>query len=316
MADRELMVGVDVSKRSLDVALGSGGEVSQVGNDAQGIAALVERLRPLKPALIVLEASGGYQNAAVAELVIAKLPVAVVNPRQVRDFARSLGRLEKTDRLDARVLALFAERVRPEVRELPAEQELELKALVTRRRQLVEMLVAEENRLKQAPKALHHELRSHIDYLRKDLHRLNDDLEQKLRGTPLWREHEDLLKSVPGVGPVTCFTLIADLPELGRLTRREIAKLVGVAPLSCDSGTMRGRRAVWGGRAQVRAVLYMATTTALKHNPAIRAFYERLRAVGKPHRVAITAAMRKLLVTLNAIIKTRTSWRSPCPLGA
>ena len=173
--------------------------------------------------------------------------------------------------------------------------------------------MAEENRLKQAPRVVHHELRSRIDYLRKDLHSLNRDLEQKLRGTPLWREHEDLLKSVPGVGPVTCFTLIADLPELGRLTRREIAKLVGVAPLSRDSGLMRGRRMVWGGRAGVRAILYMAITAALKHNPVIKAFYARLRAARKPHQLPITAAMRKLLVTLNAILKTRTPWRSACP---
>jgi transposase len=221
--------------------------------------------------------------------------------------------LEKTDRLDAQVLALFAERVRPEVRVLPDQQELELKALTTRRRQVVEMLVAEENRLKQAPAVLHHQLRSHIDYLRKDLHRLNRDLEQKLRGTPLWREHEDLLKGVPGVGPVTCFTLIADLPELGRLTRREIAKLVGVAPLSRDSGTLRGQRTVWGGRANVRATLYMATVTALRHNPVIKAFYTRLREAGKPHQLAITAAMRKLLVTLNAILRTRSPWRPACP---
>lgn len=313
MNQSQLFVGIDVSKRKLDVALGASGELLEVENQARAIAALVERLATLKPQLIVLEASGGYETALVGELAGAQLPVAVVNPRQVREFARATGRLEKNDALDARLLAQFGERVQPAVRELPDEQGRELKALMARRRQLIEMLVAEENRLKQAPSALHHQLRSHIDYLRKDLHRLNRDLDQLLRSSPLWREQENLLRGVPGVGPVLCATLLAELPELGRLTRREIAKLVGVAPLVRDSGTLRGRRVIWGGRARVRSALYMATLAATRHNPAIAAFHGRLRAAGKSPKVALVAAMRKLLIMLNAILKHRSAWRPPCP---
>ena len=225
-----MFVGIDVSKRKLDVAVGVSGELLEVENQPRAIAALVARLGSLQPQLVVLAASGGYETAPVGELAGSQLPVAVVNPRQVHEFARATGRLEKNDALDARLPALFAERVQPEVRELPDEQELALKALMARRRELVEMLVAEENRLKQASPALRHQLRSHIDYLRKDLYRLTRDLEQLLRSSPLWREQENLLRGVPGVGPVLCATLLAELPELGRLTRREIAKLVGVAP--------------------------------------------------------------------------------------
>jgi transposase len=313
MDKNETWVGIDVSKRMLDVALGADAKIERVENAAPQIEALVRRLSALKPQLIVLEASGGYETALVGELGAAGAPVAVVNPRQVRDFARALGRLEKNDALDARMLALFAQRVRPPVRELPDQLGRELKALMARRRQVVEMLVAEQNRLGQAPQVLHHQLRSHIDYLRKDLHRLTDDLDQLLRNSPLWRERENLLKGVPGVGPVTCFTLLAELPELGRLTRREIAKLAGVAPLTRDSGMMRGKRTVWGGRAPVRATLYMATLSATRHNPIIAAFYRRLCAAGKPPKVALTAAMRKLLTILNSMVKHRTAWRQPCP---
>jgi transposase len=307
MNQSQLFVGIDVSKRKLDVALGASGELLEVENQARAIAALVERLATLKPQLIVLEASGGYETALVGELAGAQLPVAVVNPRQVREFARATGRLEKNDALDARLLAQFGERVQPAVRELPDEQGRELKALMARRRQLIEMLVAEENRLKQAPPALHHQLRSHIDYLRKDLHRLNRDLDQLLRSSPLWREQENLLRGVPGVGPVLCATLLAELPELGRLTRREIAKLVGVAPLVRDSGTLRGRRVIWGGRARVRSALYMATLAATRHNPAIAAFAKRL--AGKEPKEIIVACMRKLLVILNAIARDGSQWR-------
>ena len=313
MAEQELFVGIDVSKRTLDVALGAGGELLRMENSARGIAALVERLAGLAPALIVLEASGGYQTALVGELAAAELAVAVVNPRQVREFARATGRLEKSDALDARVLARFAERVRPPLRELPDELHRELKALMARRRQLVEMLVAEENRLQQAPAVLHHQLRGHIDYLRKDLHQLNRDLDRLLRSSPLWREQENLLRGVPGVGPVLCATLLAELPELGRLSRREIAKRAGVAPLARDSGTLRGQRSVWGGRASVRAALYMATLSATRHNPVVAAFHRRLRAAGKTPKVALVAAMRKLLIILNAMLKHRTAWRPPCP---
>jgi len=311
--EAERWVGIDVSKARLDVALGVAGELLWVANDARGIASLVARLVELAPELVVLEASGGLQTALVAELGAAQLPVVVVNPRQVRDFARATGQLAKTDALDARMLALFAERIRPQVRPLPGEQELELKALVARRRELVEMITAERNRLDRAPKLLHKEISAHIRWLESRLKDRDRDLDQMLRSSPLWREREDLLRAVPGVGPVLCATLLADLPELGALSRHQIAKLVGVAPLNCDSGTMRGRRAVWGGRAQVRAALYMATLAAVRCNPALKTFYLRLRSAGKPAKVALTAAMRKLLTVLNAMLKHHTHWSPQCP---
>jgi transposase len=242
-----VFVGIDVSKGTLDVALRPSGESFRVGNDQGGISALVETLSGVQPELVVLEASGGYETAVVAELVAASIAVTVVNPRQVRDFARAIGQLEKSDVLDARILALFAERVRPEVRPLADERTRDLQALVARRRQLVEMLVAEENRLKQAPRVLHRQLRSHIVFLRKELRALNSELDQELRAMPLWHEKDELLKSVPGVGSVLSCTLLADLPELGLLSRREIAKLAGLAPLTRDSGMLRGKRTVWGG---------------------------------------------------------------------
>ena len=309
----EIFVGIDVSKARLDVALGSAGELLSADNDARGIGTLVRRLLAVGPAQVVLEASGGVETAAVAELSAAGLAVVVVNPRQVRDFARATGQLAKTDALDARMLALFAERIRPAVRPLPDAQERELKALVARRRDLVEMLTAERNRLSAAPKLLHQELAAHIRWLEARLEQRDGDLDRMLRASPLWREREDLLRAVPGVGRVLCTTLLAELPELGRLSRREIAKLVGVAPLNRDSGAMRGRRTVWGGRASVRAPLYMATLTAVRHNPALKAFYGRLLAAGKPKKLALTAAMRKLLLILNAILKTGSTWRPPCP---
>ena len=309
----ERWVGIDVSKARLDVALGVAGELLGVANDARGIASLVARLVELAPELVVLEASGGLQTALVAELGAAQLPVVVVNPRQVRDFARATGQLAKTDALYARMLALFAERIRPQVRPLPDEQELELKALVARRRELVEMITAERNRLDRAPKLLHKEISAHIRWLESRLKDRDRDLDRMLRSSPLWREREDLLRAVPGVGPVLCATLLADLPELGTLSRHQIAKLVGVAPLNCDSGTMRGRRAVWGGRAQVRAALYMATLAAVRCNPALKTFYLRLRSAGKPAKLALTAAMRKLLTILNAMLKHRTHWSPQCP---
>jgi transposase len=312
MRRSEVWIGIDVSKRRLDVALGVHGQLLQVGNDPAGFATLIEQLSALRPELIVLEASGGYEIALIGELVEAELPVVVVNPRQVRDFARALGRLEKTDALDARLLALFGERVRPPLRMLPDEVERELKALLARRRQVVEMLVAEQNRLGQAFQTLQPRLRGHIDYLRKDLAGINGDLDQMLRRSPLWRAHEDLLRSVPGVGPVLCRTLLAELPELGRLGRREIAKLVGLAPLNRDSGMLRGRRTIWGGRRRVRAALYMPTMVATHKNPAIAAFYKRLLAAGKPNKVARAAAMRKLLTILNAMLKHHTRWSPLC----
>jgi transposase len=301
-------VGIDVSKARLDLALGATGELVSLANDTRGIAVLRKRLRNLVVARIVLEASGGLETALVAELGAAGLPVVAVNPRQVRDFARATGQLAKTDALDARVLALFGERLRPELRPLPTEEERELKALVARRRELVAMITAEHNRLSRAPKVLHKEITAHIRWLEQRLRERDRELDGKLRHSPLWREREDLLRGVPGVGPVLCATLLAELPELGRLDRRQIAKLVGVAPLNRDSGTLRGKRTVWGGRGQVRTVLYMAALVAVQHNPVLKAFYQRLLQVGKPRKLALTAAMRKLLAILNAMLKTRTPW--------
>jgi len=308
----EVVVGIDVSKATLDIALLPGEEVFSQEHSSPGVATLVERLKRVAPVLVVLEASGGLETALVAELAAAGLPVAVVNPRQVRDFARATGQLAKTDPLDARVLARFGERIRPELRELPDEQTRQLKALVVRRRQLVEMMVAEHNRLDRAPKVLHPQLRRHIDWLRKQVRTLDHDLDQQLRNSPVWREKEKLLRSVPGVGPVACSTLIAGLPELGSLPRRQIAALVGVAPLNRDSGIMRGRRMVWGGRAEVRTALYMSTVVAVRFNPVLKSFYLRLRAAGKSPKIALIACMRKLLVILNAIVKHRTPWSPLC----
>jgi len=314
--EAEVFVGIDVSKARLEVALGAAGELLSVEHEPRAIAALVKRLLQVRPARVVLEATGGLETTAVAELGAAGLPVVVVNPRQVRDFARATGQLAKTDALDARMLALFAERIRPEPRPLPSEQERELKALLARRRDLVEMLSAERNRYANAPKLLRKELAAHIRWLEARLKERDRDLDRMLRGSPLWREREDLLRGVPGIGPVLCATLLAELPELGRLGRREIAKLVGVAPLNRDSGAMRGKRTVWGGRAPVRAALYMATLSATRCNPPLAAFYRRLRERGKPAKVALTAAMRKLLITLNAMLKHRSTWSPPCPTAA
>jgi len=311
----QVWVGIDVSKARLDVALGSEGELFSVANDPRGIRALVKRLVKVGPQRVVMEATGGLETLAAAELGLAGLPVAVVNPRQVRDFARATGRLAKTDALDARVLALFAERIRPQLRRLPDEQERELKALVGRRRDLVAMLSAERNRLAGAPRRVRKEIRAHIRWLSARLKDGDQELGHKLRASPLWAEREDLLRGVPGVGPVLCATLVAELPELGRLNRRAIAKLVGVAPLNRDSGRMRGRRTIWGGRAAVRAALYMGALAGIRYNPVLRAFYQRLRQAGKPAKVALTAAMRKLLTILNAMLRSRTPWRPPCPVA-
>ena len=270
-----MLVGIDVAKAELVVATRPGGERWTVENAERGVRTLVERLRRDGAQLIVLEATGGYELLCVAALVAASLPVVVVNPRQVRDFAKATGQLAKTDRIDADLLALFAERVRPELRPLPDEEAKELEALLARRRQLLEMLQAERNRLGQvfgrgkAP--VKKSLKAHIAFLERELRMADTDLGDMIRASPAWREREDLLRSVPGVGPVLSLTLLANLPELGRLSRRAIAKLVGVAPLNRDSGTWRGQRAIYGGRARVRGVMYMAALVAARRNPVIRA---------------------------------------------
>lgn len=304
-----IFAGIDVAKDRLDLALRPTGETWSVSNDSDGLTALTKRLQPVRPELVVLEATGGYEAPVAAALTTAGFAVAVVNPRQVRDFARSTGQLAKTDRIDADTLALFAERVRPEPRPLPDAVGEELRALVARRRQLLEMLGAEQNRLRHdTPPSVREGIEQHVRWLKRQLDDVDDDLEGVVRDSPLWRGKDDLLQSVPGIGPVTSRTLLAELPELGRLNRREIAALVGVAPLNRDSGTFRGRRFVWGGRAAVRNTLYMAALTASRHNPAIRTFYERLTERGKPHKVALTACMRKLIVILNAMAKSQRPW--------
>lgn len=308
MRPSSLYVGIDVAKERLDVALRPVGAGWQVANDERGIAELVTRLDQLGPALVVLEATGGMELPLVGALAAAGLPVVVINPRRAREFARATGRLAKTDAIDAQVLAQFAEAVRPELRPLPGAAAQGLSALMMRRRQLIEMLTAEKNRLRAAARAVRPSIQEHIAWLERRLADLDGDLNRTVRSSDIWREKDDLLQSAPGVGPVVSTTLLADLPELGILNRKEIAALVGVAPLNRDSGTLRGRRMVWGGRSKVRAALYMATLVATRRNPVIRAFYERLLAVGKPKKVALTACMRKLLTILNAIIRNRTPW--------
>jgi transposase len=273
------------------------------------LAGLVERLRGRAITLIVLEATGGYELPVVAALSAAQLPVVVVNARQVRDFARAVGKLAKTDAIDAAVLAQFGEAVKPELRPLADEVTRMLQGWLGRRRQLVEMLQAEEQRLSMATAAVRPQIQRHIEWLRAQLRDVDGQLKDLIHRSPVWREHDDLLRSVPGVGPVLATTLLADVPELGRLNRKQIAALVGVAPLNRDSGAQRGSRRIWGGRAPVRAALYMATVASLRCNPVIRNFYERLCAAGKPRKLALTACMRKLLTILNAMMRHRAGWK-------
>lgn len=305
-------IGIDVSKQQLDVAARPSGARWAVAKDEGGIAALVERLRREGPVtLIVVEATGGYELAVVAALLLAELPVVVVNPRQVRDFARATGQLAKTDRLDAAVQAHFAEVIRPTPRPLPDELGQVMQGWVARRRQLLEMLTAEQNRAARAPQTVRATIQRHIDWLRTQLRDVDSELRTLLRRSPVWRAQDARLRSVPGVGPVLATTLLVAVPELGRLNRHQVAKLVGVAPLNQDSGQHRGTRRIWGGRAAVRMTLYMATLAAVKHNPVLRAFYQRLCAAGKPKKVALTACMRKLLTILNAMLHHGTAWQPP-----
>jgi transposase len=303
-----VFVGIDVAKATLDVVVRPSGACWQLPNEDAAIKTLVARLAALPPTLLVLEATGGFERAIVAALAGAGLPVVVANPRQVRDFARATGQLAKTDAIDAAVLALFAERVRPEPRPLPDTAAQALDALLTRRRQLLEMLVAEKNRLGLARSPIRRGITQHIRWLERQLADVDGELGRLIEQSPVWRAKDDLLQSVPGVGPVLSRTLLGELPELGQLNRKQIAALVGVAPLACDSGSLRGRRIVWGGRAPIRTVLYMGALVAARHNPVIRRFYRRLRAAGKPAKVALTACMRKLLTILNAMMRSNTRW--------
>lgn len=304
-------VGIDGAKAQLDIAVRPDGSQWTVPNDEAGIADLVERLHPAAPTLVVLEATGGHEVAVAAALAAAGLAVAVVNPRQVRDFARAIGQLAKTDALDAQVLARFAEVGCPQPRPLPDAQAQEFAAVLVRRRQLVGMLSAERQRLATALPAVQRHIGRHIAWLEQELADLDGTLRQTVQASPLWREREDLLRSVPGIGPTTAYTLLAELPELGPLDRKAVAALVGGAPLTCESGTWRGKRLVWGGRARVRTALYRATLVASRHNPVIRAFSQRLCAAGKPKKVALVACMHKLLLILNAIVRQATPWRAP-----
>jgi transposase len=306
-----LFVGLDVSTAQLDVHVRPTGETFAIPPRRGGVdRPRCDRLRALTPTLIALEATGGYKATVAATLARASLPVAVVNPRQIRDFARATGVLAKTDTLDARVIAHFAEAVRPAVRPLPTEQTQRLGELVARRRQLVEMLGAEANRRRLIrDRGLQRRIDAHIAWLTQALQDLEIDLHDTIRSSPAWRETENLLTSGPGVGPVTALTLIAELPELGQLDRRRIAALVGLAPFNRDSGTLRGRRMIRGGRGSVRRVLFMATLTAIRRNPRIATFYQRLRTTGHPGKVAITAAMRKLFTLLNASLRDHRPWQ-------
>jgi len=302
-------VGIDVSKTQLDIGVRSEPQCWSVTNDEEGIGQLVMRLQALEPALVVLEATGGLELAAVAALATVGLPVVVVNPRQVRDFAKATGKLAKTDTIDAQVLAHFAQAVRPKPRPLPDAHTQALVALLTRRSQLITMLTAERNRLRRAPRSIRSSIHTIIAALQQQLHQMDEDLADALRQSPVWRERDNLLRSVPGVGRVVSMTLLAELPELGSLNRKKIAALVGVAPLNRDSGAFRGRRMVWGGRAKVRAALYMATLVATQHNTIIQMFYHRLCRAGKAKKVALTACMRKLLTILNAMLQRQTPWQ-------
>jgi transposase len=309
MTDTPTYIGIDVAKNRLDIAMRPSGECQQVGNDERGIRYVVTRLCKVRPTLVILEATGGLGQPVAAALAVTGLPVAVVNPRQVRGFAKAVGKLAKTDTLDAKVLARFAEAVRPEPRPLSDEQAQLLSATLLRRRQIIAMITSEENRLSTAPRPIRRRIEVYLRWLRKELERTNEELEQIVRESPIWREKAALLRSVPGVGPTLSVTLLAELPELGHLNRKKLAALVGVAPVNRDSGTLRSVRTVWGGCSGVRTVLYMATLYAVRFNSTIKTFYERLLAKGIPKKVALTACMRKLLTTLGAMLRNRTPWQ-------
>lgn len=312
MTPESIVVGIDVSKAEFVIAMYPSAERWTSATDPLAIETLVARLRAVQPHLIVMEATGGYEASVAAACAAAGLPVAIVNPRQVRAFAQAIGRTAKTDAIDAAVLALFGARVQPTPRPLPSAETTQLAQRVARRRQLLEMLLAERQRLAQlgtttGPVA--RDLRTHIRWLEKRVTDADADIQNAIQGSPIWRANDDLLRSVPAVGPKTSGTLLAELPEIGTLTRRTIAALVGVAPFNCDSGQFRGRRMIWGGRPSVRAALYMAALVASRHNPVLARFYQRLIAAGKPKKVALVAVMRRLLTILNAMIKHQTAWR-------
>ncbi len=307
--ETNVFVGVDVSKDSLDVAIGTQKDIITFTNDQKGVDSVVKKLKRIDAQLTVFESTGGYEHLATSCLAEAGLAVVIVNPRQVRNFAKATGILAKTDAIDARVIARFAEAVKPDIRPLKDRATSELTALVTRRRQLIGMIVAESNRLKLANKRNKKDIKDHIRWLQKRLDKIETDIGKTIQNSPIWRCKDNILQSVPGIGPVTSATLICDLPELGVLSSKKIAMLAGLAPLNYDSGKFKGRRRIWGGRAAVRSGLYMATLAAIRCNPAIAGFYQRLLAAGKCHKVAATACMRKLLIIVNAMLRDQTLWQ-------
>jgi len=306
----DIFVGIDVSKDYLDVAFSHSPKIERLPNQEKSLQKFVKKLSALAPTLVVLEATGGLERALVCALEAATLPFRITNPRQVRDFAKSTGQLAKTDAMDARLLAHFAQIVRPEARALPEPIRRELADRVTRRHQIVQMITIEKNHLARAPKALHPRIQAHLRWLENERKKFDDQIDATLRNHPALLAESDLLKTVPGVGPVLSATLVAYVPELGHLNRKQIAALIGLAPFNRDSGRWRGKRTCWGGRASVRHVLYMATTIAVRYNPVIKSFFERLTAAGKPYKVALTAAMHKLLVILNAMARSQQPWQS------
>ena len=306
----DMVVGIDISGKFLDIHILPEGRSERFTNDAAGIRDVVELSKELEASLVVMEATGGLESAVAAECALSGIPVAVMNPHQIRDFARSVGRLAKTDAIDAEMIACFGVAVRPDARELPDEQSRELRALVSRRRQLTEMIVAERNRKMRAQVSVRERIDKHIEFLMRELKDIDCEIEALIKASPLWCEKAELLADVPGIGPVSCVTLLSELPELGKLGSRQIAALVGVAPLNRDSGAYRGRRRTWGGRSGVRQTLYMATLSARRHNPVIREFYERLSSAGKPGKVAMVASMRKLLTILNAMLRDGRPWNA------
>lgn len=310
MNDETKFVGIDVSKAKLDVFIRPTNKSLTVSNDEKDINTLTKLLKKIEPKLIVLEATGGLETNVATDLFASNLPVVVVNPRQVRDFAKATGRLAKTDAIDAEVIAHFAEAVKPEVRQLPDSFTKELSSLTTRRRQIVQMIVIEKNRLASAPRDIHPHIIEHIKWLEESLNDLDDQISKTIKSSPIWKKKDDILKSTPGIGKVVSITLLSQLPEIGTLNRKQIAALTGVAPFNRDSGTFKGSRSVWGGRTNVRSVLYMGTLVAIRHNAVIKEFYQRLIDNGKAKKVALVACMRKLLVILNTMLKTNTYWQT------
>lgn len=304
-------VGIDVSKKQLDVFIRPLMERKAFTNDSAGIVSLVEDIAAVKPDWVIIEATGGYEVEVVTALAARKLPVCVVNPKQVRDFAKATGRLAKTDAIDSELLAHFGEAVRPEPRPLSDEATLELAGLIQRRHQCLDMLTAERNRWRLATKSARQSIEAVIHVLKKQIEDIDDTIKKLIRSSPVWREKEDILRSAGGVGPVLASTLLAKVPELGKLKGRQISALVGVAPFNHDSGSYRGKRSIWGGRADVRNVLYMAAVSASRCNPQIKELYDRLVTKGKPKKVALVACMRKLLIILNAMVRDNATWSPP-----